>query len=159
MDSPAAQWLLAAVRGVLLLGLLWAGVRLGRLGDRLSLAAGFGLACVAMLMVSPVARGHYFMLSVPAILFFTPWLAARGLRRTAVALALVPAALSVLHYVLLPWTGRIGLLGLGTACWLVAALVLTIRNAGRPVAPAASSGEPLRAPHFLGQSRKVVSPP
>ena len=127
MDAPAAQWLLAAVRGLLLLGLLWAGVRLGRLGDRLSLAAGFGLACVAMLMVSPVARGHYFMLSAPAILFFTPWLAARGPRRTAVALALMPAALSVLHYVLLPWTGRIGLLGLGTACWLAAALALTIR--------------------------------
>jgi hypothetical protein len=143
MDAPWAQLLLTAVRGLLLLGLLWAGVQLGRLGDPLSLATGFALACVAMLMISPVARGHYFMLVVPAILFLTVWLDQRGLRRTAVAMAVVPAALSVLHYVLLPWAGRIGLLGLGTTCWLLAAFVLTVLTAS-PSARTWSRSAPCR---------------
>ena len=42
-------------------------------------------------------------------------------------MAAIPPALSVLHYVLLPYTGRVGLLGLGTAAWLMAALVLMAR--------------------------------
>lgn len=49
-------------------------------------------------------------------------------------MAVVPAVLSVTHYALLYQAGRIGLLGLGTTCWLVAALVLVAVAGNQPVA-------------------------
>jgi len=130
MDSPLAERSLLAARLALLLALLVAGIRLGS-GNKLDAAVGFGLACVAMLVVSPVARGHYFMLLAPAVLFLPLWLDRCGQRRAALVMAAVPAALSILHYVLLSQAGRIGLLGLGTAGWLMAALVLVARAGSR----------------------------
>ena len=63
MDAPVAQRLLLFSQAMLALALSALGVRLSRGdGSRLNLAVGFALACVAMLVVSPVARGHYFML-------------------------------------------------------------------------------------------------
>ena len=128
MDAPAAQRLLLFSQATLTLALLALGVRLSRGdGNRLNLAVGFALACVAMLVVSPVARGHYFLLLAPAVLLVPLWLERRGRGRAGAAMAAIPPVLSILHYVLLPYAGRVGLLGMGTAAWLMAALVLMAR--------------------------------
>ena len=57
----------------------------------LNQAAGFGLACGALLVVSPVARNHYFVLLVPAVLFVPLWFDRLGHHRAAVVLAIVPS--------------------------------------------------------------------
>jgi len=128
MDAPAVQRLLLFCQAMLTLALLALGVRLARGdGSRLNLAVGFALACVAMLVVSPGARGHYYLLLAPAVLLVPLWLQRRGWGRAGAVMAAIPAVLSILHYVLLPYTGRVGLLGMGTAAWLMAALVLMAR--------------------------------
>ncbi len=128
MDSPSVDTCLLVVRVSLLLALLLAGLRLGlRFDSTLSRAAGFGVACAALLVLSPVARNHYFLLLAPAVLFLPLWLVRLGNIRAAAALAVVPAALIALQYALMPYVGRIGLLGLGTTAWLMAALVLMAR--------------------------------
>ncbi len=127
MDSPSVDTCLLFVRITLLMALLLVGVRLGGHRDVLFCqAAGFGLACAALLVVSPVARNHYFLLLAPAVLFVPWWLDGRGASLAASILAIVPGVLIVVQYVLLPYVGRIGLLGLGTTGWLMAAMVLTI---------------------------------
>ena len=128
MDHPAAQYSLILARAVLCAAVLIVAWRLGTVGVRLDLAVAFALGCVAMLVISPVARGHYFMLYAPAVVFLPLWLQRHGdpkLWGTPVAgvLAVTPALLVVAHYSLLPVAGRVGLLGLGTAAWLLTALV------------------------------------
>jgi hypothetical protein len=131
MDRPTAQIALLAVRLAILAGLAWAAVRLARPGDALGLTAAFSLACLAMLVVSPVARAHYFTLAAPAAMFFPWWLACRGRTRAAAIMAAAPVLLVNLHYLWLPLAGRIGLLGLGLSAWLVAAIALVrTPNAG-----------------------------
>jgi hypothetical protein len=132
MDSPAAETTLLALRIAILAALGVVGIRLGLRGDALSITAGFGLACVAMLVVSPVSRVHYFMLYAPAILYLPLWLDREGRPRAARILAVVPIVLINLHYVLFAYAGRVGLLGLGTAAWLIVAFALVAR-AKRPV--------------------------
>jgi hypothetical protein len=100
--------------------LLLVTLRASKSGDRLAGGAVFGLACAATLVICPVARGHYFVMVVPALLFNSMWLNRLGHCRTARILAVTPALLIWLHYVLLPWTGRVGLLGLGTTAWYFA---------------------------------------
>ena len=138
MDSPCVDTCLLFVRIALLLTLLLVGVRLAGHRDVLFCqAAGFGLACAALLVVSPVARNHYFLLFGPAVLFVPLWLDSRGASRAARVLAVVPGVLIVVQYVLLPYVGRVGLLGLGTTGWLMAAMVLTVgaeASAGTPAA-------------------------
>jgi hypothetical protein len=128
MDAPSVNTCLLFVRLTLLLALLLVGLRLGAHGDAaLSQAAGFGLACAALLVVSPVARNHYFLLLAPAVLFPPLWLDRLGHGRQAAILAVVPGVLVLLQYILMPYVGRIGLLGLGTAGWVMAAMVLVDR--------------------------------
>ncbi len=128
MDAQTADRALLLSQAALALALLALGVRLVRGdGNRLNLAVGFSLGCAAMLVVSPVARGHYFLLLSPAVLLLPLWFDLRGWRRAGVVVAAIPPALSILHYALLPYAGRIGLLGMGTACWLMAAMVLMAR--------------------------------
>ena len=130
MDAPIVNTCLLFARMTLLLALFLVGVRLGTHGDSLlGQAAGFGLACAALLVVSPVARNHYFLLFAPAVLFVPLWLDCQGRRRWAIILAITPGLLILLQYVLMPYVGRIGLLGLGTTGWLMAAMVLTVRAA------------------------------
>jgi hypothetical protein len=129
MDARSADVSLIAVRSTLLLTLLIVGLQLGC--DRnivLSQATGFGLACAAMLVASPVARSHYFVMWAPAALFVPLWLNCQGRIRAAVMMGTVPLVLIVLQYVLLPYVGRVGLLGLGATAWLMAAMVLTVRT-------------------------------
>jgi hypothetical protein len=129
MDSSVADRFLFLSRAMLGLALLALGVRLGRQpGNKLNMATGFALACVTMLAVSPVARAHYFLLLAPAVILVPLWLDRNGRPRAGVVMAAIPPVLSVLHYALLPYGGRIGLLGFGTAAWLMAAMVLIART-------------------------------
>jgi hypothetical protein len=129
MDSPAADHFLFLSRAVLASTLLALGIRLGREpGNKLNMATGFALACVTMLAVSPVARAHYFLLLAPAVLLVPLWLDRQGRPRAGVVMAAIPPVLSILHYVLLPYAGRIGLLGFGVSAWLMTAMVLIART-------------------------------
>ncbi len=154
MDSPSVDTCLLFVRTTLLLALLLVGIRLGNQDDIiLSQAAGFGLACAALLVVSPVARNHYFLLLTPAVLFLPAWLDRRGSSRAATILSVVPGVLVVLQYVLLPYVGRIGLLGLGTTGWLLAAMVLTVEAASPANHSAAVPDTPAAEPSLsLGKA-------
>jgi len=110
---------------LLVLGLLLAAAwRVGRRGTDGELAAVFGLACVASLIVSPLSRGHYFVLLLPGALWLPLALQGRVAAGRWRLLLATPAALTLLHYGLLDIAGRIGLLGLGIAGWQVAATVL-----------------------------------
>jgi hypothetical protein len=129
MDSPAADRFLFLSRAMLALALLALGVRLARQpGNKLNTATGFALSFVTMLAVSPVARAHYFLLLAPAILLVPLWLDRHGRPRAGIVMAAILPVLSILHYVLLPYGGRVGLLGLGTTVWLMAAMVLIART-------------------------------
>jgi hypothetical protein len=88
--------------------------------DRLALLAAYGLAIVATFLVSPVARGHYYLLWIPGCLFLSLWLWRQHRQAQAWQVALWPVGLTVLHYALLDYTGRVGLLGLGTTAWFFA---------------------------------------
>jgi hypothetical protein len=134
MDAPRVNRLLLAARGaiVALAGLLslWAAPR----RDRLTTAAVFALACVATLIVAPIARTHYFVLALPAILFVPLWFERAGSKRLARVLAWTPAGLVLSHYCLHSWSARAGTLGIGITGWFVvssAALWAVGRRQGR----------------------------
>jgi hypothetical protein len=117
MDSPWVNQVLRVARFGLLFLLLLIAIQMIRRQDRLGQAAVFGLACVATLVVSPVARGHYFMLMAPAVPLVPLWLHRQGRPRLALICGVAPAVLITLHYVALDPLARLGLLGLGTAAW------------------------------------------
>ncbi|MFM8285559.1 MAG: glycosyltransferase family 87 protein, partial [Planctomycetaceae bacterium] len=117
MDSEVIDWALRIVRGLaVVVCLLLAGTCAVR-RNRLAVLACFGLAMVATFVVSPVARGHYFVLWLPAVVWVPLWLSRHQQPQLARWVAIVPAVLVSLHYVLLDFTGRIGLLGLGCTAW------------------------------------------
>jgi hypothetical protein len=128
MDRPGVQVALIGIRGAAAALLIATVIVLGRRSDRISLAFAFGLACVATFIVSPVARGHYFMLYIPAILFGGLWMLECRSPRSAVTFAAVPAALCVAHYLALNQAGRVGLLGIGTALWFFTACTTVLFN-------------------------------
>ncbi len=127
MVSPAATHTVWAIRVLLVLLLIPVGWRMAVRGGLLDGAAAFGMACLAMLIVSPVTRGHYFMLQWPAVLFVSLWVWNHHGSRKALLGAGIPAALSVMHYVFITFpqmfgplqTGTLllGTLGIGTALW------------------------------------------
>ena len=61
------------------------------------------------------------MALVPAVLCVPLWISSRGKPRLALCVAAIPPILSWSYYVAMPYTGEIGLLGLGTAAWFVVA--------------------------------------
>lgn len=125
MDLPSADRYLFLSRALIGLTLLAVGARLARHpGNRLNMATAFALSCVTMLSISPVGRAHYFMFLSPAILFVPLWLDLHGRRRAGLIMAATVTLLPILHYAALPIAGRLGLLGLGTTAWLLAALAL-----------------------------------
>jgi hypothetical protein len=140
MDRPAVHTAVLGIRGIAALVLVAAVVALGRCGDRVSLGFAFGLACVATFIVSPVARGHYFMLYVPAILFGSLWMFQRRSARTALRFTVIPALLCLAHYLALNHAGRIGLLGIGTALWFFTACATVLVEAARARTQARISG-------------------
>ncbi|MGE5192756.1 MAG: hypothetical protein ACM3U2_09650, partial [Deltaproteobacteria bacterium] len=131
MDRPLVHTLTLAARGVAGLMLLAAVVALGRRGDRVSLGFVLGLGCVATFVVSPVARGHYFLLYVPAVLFGGLWMRQGWSEKSALRFAAIPMLLCLAHYLALNYAGRIGLLGIGTALWFFAACGIVMADAVR----------------------------
>jgi hypothetical protein len=146
MDSRSAGSVLAGIRVALLLLLAVTGLRAAWSGNRRSCAAVFGLACVASLVISPLSRGHYFVLWLPAVL----WVPMIANPRIARLLVWTPLLLTGLHYIALDYAGRVGLLGLGTTAWYLLASWTVLRGA-QPVLPvlpvraASSDNAPLAA--------------
>lgn len=138
MDHVLVDRMLLAARGIAAVLLLAAVVVLGKRADGLSLGFALGLACVATLVVSPVARGHYFLLYLPAVLFGGAWMIARGPAKTALVVTVTPLLLCLVHYVALNYAGRIGLLGIGTAVWFFGTCGIVLTDSWR-VASAAQS--------------------
>jgi hypothetical protein len=122
-------------RAVIVALLLAVVVRVSLTSDKLAKAAAFGLAMLATLLVSPLAWGHYYVLVLPAVLFAPLWLKECGHPAVSRILATGLPALIWMHYVLMPWTGPIGLLGLGTTLWFLVACAFSL------VARAPSRGE------------------
>jgi hypothetical protein len=93
---------------------------------------------------------------LPAVMFVVPWLMGHGRRRLAIAMAYIPPALVVGHYLFMGIAGRIGLLGIGTAVWFTVATITMIRLG--PLAGARSDGSTvgdsshLPAPHATWRS-------
>lgn len=129
MDEPIVNQTLHVIRLAALGVLFLLAVRVAAARDALGMVCVFGLACVVTLVVSPVSRGHYFVLMLPAVLLLPLWFDARQLHRQARWAAFGPVALSWLHYVLLDWTGRMGVLGIGTTVWFFAISVWMVRAA------------------------------
>jgi hypothetical protein len=117
----------------------------------------FGLACVATLVISPIARGHYFMLLLPALPLLPLWFRREGMPRWAVASALAPPLLVTLHYVALDPFGRMGLLGLGTAAWylLSGLAVLLVSRTARASTEAEPAGT-LPLPAGVSAARRAA---
>ncbi len=134
IDEPAVQRALVPAKGALLLLLLIGGWKAARRGDALDIAAAFGLATTATLLISPLSWAHHYLVSLPGLLFVPAWLR-RG-RRThlATAVAIAPCLLMTAHYLLLDWTGRAGLLGLGTTAWFLVTARLAARGDLLPAA-------------------------
>ncbi|HBH54279.1 MAG TPA: hypothetical protein DDY91_20535 [Planctomycetaceae bacterium] len=117
MDRPAANLTLLVIRGLALLALGAASYKACTRRDRLAWLAAYGLAIVATFVVSPVARGHYFLMWIPGSLFLSLWMWRQHQHRVAWHVAIWPIVLTTLHYVALDYAGRVGLLGLGTTVW------------------------------------------
>ncbi|MGP0567162.1 MULTISPECIES: glycosyltransferase family 87 protein [unclassified Nitrospina] len=141
MDAGWVQTTVLIVRVGLVLALFPLAIRLTKSDSVLNRSLLFGLACVAALIVSPVARGHYYMLQLPALVFVPLWLYQRGEIQWAKRMAVIPVALSLLHYALLPVTGRLGVLGIGTTVWYVLA-VARLLSPRLPAAVVVDSGRP-----------------
>jgi len=124
-DHVTAEWV-RGVQVIVLALLLVAGLAAGLRNDILGQAATYGLACLATVLVSPVAWSHYYVLWLPSLLFVPLWLMRQGQLRAARAVAAVPLGLIWAHYLAKPWPGQFGLLGLGTLTWFLAVVTLSI---------------------------------
>jgi hypothetical protein len=150
MDDPSAGALIVVARILALAGLVLFVLRGGFRRELVGRGTVFGLACVATLIVCPVARACYYVLFLPAIPFVCGQLFELGRRRNAEVFAWLPVVLVWLHYLLLPTSGRVGLLGLGATAWFLATCVLLQRRVPpQPELPQASleacpSREPAR---------------
>jgi hypothetical protein len=138
-----------ATRAAVLALLLAVGLAAVSRYDAPGLAATFGLACVAILLVSPIAWSNYYVLLLPAVLFVPLWLEGRGLPRTARLLAACPAALTWAHYAAPRVTGAFGLLGLGTTAWFLAVCGLAVWTRPRTEGPAAPGARRVDNAHDL----------
>jgi hypothetical protein len=125
--------------GFILVTLLFVCWMLGKRQDHLDQATAFGLACCATLLVSPLAWGHYYMAEAPAVLFVTIWLLRTGRSIKVGVVAVIPPVFSWSYYVAMPYTGGLGLLGLGTTAWFLGVCGLIV---GHEVAVARSTADP-----------------
>src|SRR5262249_54377393 len=101
--------------------------------------------------------GHYYMAGVPSVLCVPLWLSRRGQPGLARIAAAIPPILSWSYYLAMPYTGALGLLGLGTAAWFLGAcgVILGIEVAGAlatpPIPLRKEPGIPgLLRPHWIG---------
>jgi hypothetical protein len=123
-DDHVTRWVVQAGRALVLIALLAAALAVYLRRDKAGEAAMYGLASLATLLISPLAWGHYYVMLLPAMLFVPLWLAGRDHAFAARAAATALAMLIWMHYVLMTWSGPIGLLGLGTTLWFLAVCVL-----------------------------------
>jgi hypothetical protein len=103
--------------------LLVAGWRVAGQDDVSGLVALFGLACAATLVVSPISWGHHYVVWLPALVFVPYWLWINDRRALAVGMAEAALVLVAAHYIFLDHSGRVGLLGIGTTIWYLAATI------------------------------------
>jgi hypothetical protein len=123
MDDSNAGMLIVLVRVLALAALGLFVVRAASRNELAGKGAVFGLACVATLVVCPVARACYYVLFLPAIPYISGRLFLLGQPRKAAVFAWLPVALVWLHYLFLPTSGRIGLLGLGATAWFLGSCI------------------------------------
>ena len=128
MDDPRAQWIIDAIRVVSGITLIAAVIALGLRGDQVSLGFALGLGAVGTFIVSPVARAHYFVLYLPAVLYGGLWLRQRMSERRAFQFAAIPMLLCLTHYIALPYAGRVGLLGIGSTLWFFTACYFVLSD-------------------------------
>jgi hypothetical protein len=133
---PLASQISFGINCLLLLGLCVQAAALGWNGRPLALALGFGQAAALSLIVSPVSRGHYFVMLLPVLLVAPLWLSERGRPRAANWAVWLPAGMTILHYALLNTVGRIGWYGLAIAGWYVWLSVTAVLKT-----PAAGQGD------------------
>ncbi|HEY4308310.1 MAG TPA: glycosyltransferase family 87 protein [Pirellulales bacterium] len=124
MDHPGVGHVLLVARAAAVALLLMAGILAVYRGDLLGQAATIALACTAALVVSPISRGFYHTELAPGVLLLPLWLLSRDMKRAAWWMAWTPVALVMAHYLALSITGRIGLLGIGTATWYATGLAM-----------------------------------
>jgi hypothetical protein len=125
---PAVQHSLAVVRCALLLLLAIGAWRSARHGDRIDVAAVFGLSATATLLLSPLSWAHHYLIWLPGLLVVPAWVWQSGRVRLAKTLTIAPCVFMVAHYGLLDWAGRAGLLGLGTTAWFLTAAQIAARG-------------------------------
>jgi hypothetical protein len=155
MDDPHVGELIVVARVLALVALLLFVIRASFETKLIGRGTVFGLACVATLVVCPVARACYFVMFLPAIPFVCTRLLELNLRRSAEVFAWVPIGLVWLHYLLLPTSGRVGLMGLGAAAWFLASCVVLQRPSLAPLAiPTERESEELTQP----SRREVLVP-
>jgi len=128
LSAPVIDAALYVVRFGAACLLIVVGFRSGRSQDPVTQAAAFGMACVATLVLSPIARGHYYVMTLPATMFLAMWLDRRTWSKGTIVLLVVPALLTLLHYAWMGTAGRMGLLGLGTAVWYIVAMITLLRS-------------------------------
>lgn len=135
-DATTRRLVLAAQ--AVMAGLLLVVATSPRRDDPSGQVAGFGLACVGMLLLSPVAWSHYFMNLIPAVLAVPLWLDLRGHPLCARLSAAAPAALVLAHYLAKPLVGPLGLLGLGTSAWFLVSAAALVAGRFEGLTPRAS---------------------
>jgi hypothetical protein len=127
METPLVDHALRAASTALLALLIFAGWRMARDGDAVGIAALFGLACAATLSISPISWGHHYVMWLPGLVFVPYWLWQRGRRALSIGLTEVACVLVIAHYVALDHSGRVGLLGIGSAIWYIVAAMSMCR--------------------------------
>jgi hypothetical protein len=129
--TTRAVVLVARVVVLALLGALGLVMALRR--DVPGQAAAYGLSSVAVLLVSPLAWGHYYVAMLPAVVLVPFWLTRRTSPGLALAIGFTPAALTWVHYLGARTVGAYGVLGLGTALWFLAVCTLGLCLRRTPV--------------------------
>ena len=133
MDAPWVYRALLGTKLVLLSLLIGAGVTAARRNDSVSLITAFSLSWLMMVVVSPVFRGHYYVLWWLPVWFVPLYLYLSGQARLAYALGISALALTWGHYLFLEIAGRVGLLGIGTTVWYLIAALSFIMSRSRDV--------------------------
>jgi hypothetical protein len=135
------------------------GFVVGRRGDVLDQAMAYGLACCAMLLVSPLAWGHYYMAEAPAVMLVPIWIWRRGMPRAAAVAAVIPVVLTWAYYLGMGTLGAMGVLGLGMTGWFIATGLLILGLEFRGWVEGMRCGRIIEArggrmPHFERVGRK-----
>ena len=130
MDASTVRTILLLPKALLVLLLIVVAIRWHWESAGAGQVAVFGLACAMSLPLSPISWGHHFVILLPGMLFL-PWALYEAQGSTARWFAIMPAALSLGHYITRELAGSIagdlGLLGIGIAIWCGVAGVRLLR--------------------------------